>query len=480
MTRHNPYSTSQPTVEVPEPSPAVDSGVTAVASYGRRSVPSSPDPYRAKTLVNTPPHHVPGVQSPPMPAPMHVGSETVSVGSYGPVPPAAFRMMPSPTLPAHATGEGLNPNSPQYTSPQFHPGMVNLPTGAYPPSPLNNLYGHVPLSPGGMGGVTVNAPHTVAVGVDLRLQPGNVAPATTYAPSPNNHPRAVPPSLGLPIAPAPVSERKDVKEEDNTSALSGSSGSTLREELPLCPDDCACASINSKAHQRKYAHTCRLFPCYHANVKFHTRLFRHVPGQLAQDQVVGVPPPRPRSGSGSDTSASVRERRKNARSLASVNFTNISPDAPGATKILVVYGSKAYEIHGNWAAVKLHTLRRYLHQVVGVPPSSQKLTANSATTMDDDLLNVSDYGITEGSTVSVQMDDLSAVMLSTSGVPSSLSTPQQTGKGGVSPNDTPKLPNRSFGGVGSQQQPGSATPPSVPPRARASSQKVAKPDVDQL
>jgi hypothetical protein len=47
-----------------------------------------------------------------------------------------------------------------------------------------------------------------------------------------------------------------------------------------------------------------------------------------------------------------------------------------------------YEIHGDWQKVKLHTLKRYLCQVVGIQPSVQVLTLPDGTSLDDDLETV--------------------------------------------------------------------------------------------
>ncbi|KEG14808.1 hypothetical protein DQ04_00301180 [Trypanosoma grayi] len=167
---------------------------------------------------------------------------------------------------------------------------------------------------------------------------------------------------------------------DGGSTVSGSSTSSIREDLALCPNDGLCTLINDRKHQRKFAHTCRLFPCYHGHVARHGKLFRHAEGQIAQTEGLS-------SGNG------VRKRLP-AEALASVNFSSISPEAPNAYRIIVSHGEKSYEIFGDWQNVRVHTFKRYLHQVYKIPPTSQVLVrAEGKVLLDDDIESVSRYGV---------------------------------------------------------------------------------------
>ncbi|ESL07876.1 hypothetical protein TRSC58_04431 [Trypanosoma rangeli SC58] len=167
---------------------------------------------------------------------------------------------------------------------------------------------------------------------------------------------------------------------DGNSTISGSSTSTVREDLALCPKDDLCTQINDRKHQRKYAHTCRLFPCYHGHVARHGKLFRHAPGQIAQ----------------SDALTAVKGTPKTfpAEALVSVNFSSISPQAKNAYRIIVSHGDQSYEIFGDWQNVRVHTFKRYLHQVYKIPPTSQVLVrVDGAVLLDDDLEPVRRYGV---------------------------------------------------------------------------------------
>ncbi|KAG5508262.1 hypothetical protein JKF63_05518 [Porcisia hertigi] len=175
---------------------------------------------------------------------------------------------------------------------------------------------------------------------------------------------------------------------DETLSCSGnssSSASSIRDDLPLCPDDDACTLINDRKHQKKYAHTCRLFPCYHGHVTRHAKLFRHTSGQVALPEGV---------------SANVKI---SSQALASVNFSTISPEAPNAYRIYVSHGDKSYEIFGDWASVKVHTFKRYLHQVYHIAPSAQILSVvKTGKVMDDDISVVKCFGIEEDSVVQLR------------------------------------------------------------------------------
>jgi hypothetical protein len=163
----------------------------------------------------------------------------------------------------------------------------------------------------------------------------------------------------------------DDEDESATSSSIGSAGSSgrrgSRKARTMCPEDELCTLINDLNHQRQFFHTCRLFPCYHGHVKRHAKFFRHKEGQLLV------------------TNTSHGTSSEKLRALTSVNFTGISRDTPGATPFTVITKDMAYEIHGDWHKVKLHTLKRYLCQVIGVQPSMQELFLPDGTPLDDDL-----------------------------------------------------------------------------------------------
>ncbi|CCW65703.1 unnamed protein product [Phytomonas sp. EM1] len=184
-------------------------------------------------------------------------------------------------------------------------------------------------------------------------------------------------SEGVTTPMAVTRKSKFTDETDTCSSQSGSTAGSIREDLPLCPKDELCPRINNRKHQYKYAHTCRLFPCYHGHVVRHARLFRHVEGQIAQP-------------AGFDAS------RMSVHTLASVNFSQISMEAPNAYRIYISHGDKSHEIFGDWASVKVHTFKRYLHQVYHIPPSSQKLlSVKSGKVLDDEIVSVKSYDIGE-------------------------------------------------------------------------------------
>lgn len=196
-------------------------------------------------------------------------------------------------------------------------------------------------------------------------------------------------------------------------------------QLPLCPADKDCAHVNDKSHQSEFSHTCRLFPCFHAHIPFHTYHFRHVPGQAATPSEAassehggsnvsfnrgggGSQNGRDGSSSGSQSKSSSKRRGRHARKLvtkasqSSTSFAMLSPDAPNATKITVIQGGTAYEVHGDWSKVRVHTFKRYLHQVCGIRPVDQQLLRDSAHELKDDLKYMSDENVREGTQIVVR------------------------------------------------------------------------------
>lgn len=159
-----------------------------------------------------------------------------------------------------------------------------------------------------------------------------------------------------------------------SSSASASNASSLAENLPLCTHDEDCILINEKTHQRKFAHTCRLFPCYHGHTVRHAKLFRHAPGQVALPEGVS--------------------KNLSTQALTSVTFSSISSEAPNAYRIYIAHKGKKYELFGDWENVKIHTFKRYLHQVCSILPASQLLICGkTSTAMDDDISSVKSYGI---------------------------------------------------------------------------------------
>lgn len=158
------------------------------------------------------------------------------------------------------------------------------------------------------------------------------------------------------------------------------------EQLKLCLNDDHCTDINDREHQQMYAHTCRLFPCYHGHVARHSKLFRHVPGQILQPEVL--------------VSNNGISKKLPAEALASVNFSSISPDAPNAYRIIVKNEDQSYTIFGDWQSVRVHTFKRYLHQVCKIAPILQVLVLEDGDVLlDNDLEPVSHYGVTADSVI---------------------------------------------------------------------------------
>lgn len=172
------------------------------------------------------------------------------------------------------------------------------------------------------------------------------------------------------------------------------------ELLPLCSNDDSCTAINDREHQEKYIHTCRLFPCYHGQIAHHAKLFRHAPGQIMQPEVL--------------VGNNGTFKKLSAEALTSVNFNSISPDAPNAFCIIVKNEDKSYVIHGDWLVVRVHTFKRYLHQVFKIPPTSQVLVLEEGAVLSDDIRCVGDYGVVAYSVIMVkrkeESDPLSAAI----------------------------------------------------------------------
>ncbi|KAG8341606.1 hypothetical protein ERJ75_000065600 [Trypanosoma vivax] len=205
--------------------------------------------------------------------------------------------------------------------------------------------------------------------------------------------------MGQPSTPAFVgsAERRSSQQTrhllgDGASTISGSSGSSVRDDLPLCPKDDDCSLINDRQHQGRYAHTCRLFPCYHGHIARHAKLFRHSEGQIMQPgEIIGAKGSR---------------KKLPAEALASVNFSSINKEAPNAFRIIVSHAGKSYEIFGDWENVRVHTFKRYLHQVYKLPPSLQVLVRQeSGVVLDDDIQFVGHYGILPDSVIVLKWKD---------------------------------------------------------------------------
>lgn len=212
------------------------------------------------------------------------------------------------------------------------------------------------------------------------------------------------PNAGPRFGAVPDDARSDV------SFGSSNASSSAVEPLPLCPTDSECTKVNDRDHQRQYAHTCRLFPCFHAHLKYHARFFRHQPGQAAMASSEeggsegGTSGKTSSQGTGSVSRTRAAKQRKQARrALSSVSFTHISPDVANAQKIVVSHKSKAYEISGDWSKVRVHTFKRYLYQVTAIRPADQVVTMGQAK-FDDETVTLSELGVAEGSQINVEFD----------------------------------------------------------------------------
>ena len=222
---------------------------------------------------------------------------------------------------------------------------------------------------------------------------------------------AAPPKAAALVSPGgSFSRRPDLGETGSERSVSSGGASSLNHDsLPLCPDDAGCQRVNDRDHQKMYSHTCRLFPCFHAHLKYHTRFFRHVPGQAATTSSEdGTSSAGGKTPSNSSTSSVSRTRaakhRKQARkALSSVSFTHISPDAPNAQKIVVLHGTRAFEIAGDWTNVVLHTFKRYLYQVTGVRPAAQVLKLGSQV-LTDEVSSLAELGVQEGAQLVIDVD----------------------------------------------------------------------------
>uniref|UniRef100_A0A146LZB6 Ubiquitin-like domain-containing protein n=1 Tax=Lygus hesperus TaxID=30085 RepID=A0A146LZB6_LYGHE len=170
------------------------------------------------------------------------------------------------------------------------------------------------------------------------------------------------------------------------SSKSCSNASSVRDNLPMCSKDEECPLINDRRHQRQFAHTCRLFPCYHGHIVRHAKLFRHKEGQISQHEGMSY-------------------GKVSTHAISSVNFSSISPDAPNAYRIYVTHGEKSYEIFGDWTNVRIHTFKRYLHQVYHIRPEAQVLILTATgKVIDDEISSVKECGIEVDCEVQLKLD----------------------------------------------------------------------------
>lgn len=165
-----------------------------------------------------------------------------------------------------------------------------------------------------------------------------------------------------------------------------SNESNVLENLSLCPEDEECTLINEKKHQRKFLHTCRLFPCYHGHIRNHAKLFLHVADQIVFPEGLTTKQP--------------------THALSSMPFRNISPDAPNAYRIFLEHQNTKHELFGSWENVKVHTFKRYLHQLCSISPATQRLyNSTSDEVMDDDLRSVKSYNVVEDCLIFLKSKD---------------------------------------------------------------------------
>ena len=229
--------------------------------------------------------------------------------------------------------------------------------------------------------------------------------------APPRSPLVAPPrAAGLVSPHGSFSRRPDLGETGSErSASSGGACSLNHDSLPLCPDDSNCQRVNDRDHQKLYSHTCRLFPCFHAHLKYHTRFFRHVQGQAATtssedgNSSAGGKTPSNSSTSSVSRTRAAKHRKQARKALSSVSFTHISPDAPNAQKIVVLHGNRAFEIAGDWGNVMLHTFKRYLYQVTGVRPAAQVLKLGTQV-LTDEVSSLAELGVQEGTQLAIDVD----------------------------------------------------------------------------
>lgn len=281
----------------------------------------------------------------------------------------------TPTHPV--TPQGPSHHASTYAPVKF---MMPSPVASQVRSPPPHSYGSQPSSPMGQSGpvpYTSNnsvLPHATEVGLQRNSLHGQSSNGLNQ---------------GFGFLLPPSDSPSNFKESSNSSLKSCSSASSVRDDLPLCANDDACALINDRKHQRKCAHTCRLFPCYHGHIVRHAKLFRHIPGQISKPEGINT-------------------TKMSTHALASVNFNTISPEAPNAYRIYVSHGLKSYEIFGDWSSVKVHTFKRYLHQVYCIPPTAQQLAVlKTGKVMSDDLSSVKSYDIDEDAVIELRSELLS-------------------------------------------------------------------------
>lgn len=194
-----------------------------------------------------------------------------------------------------------------------------------------------------------------------------------------------------------------------TSSLGLQVAETLHTQLPpMCPDDRHCMLLNEPTHYQQFRHTCRLSPCFFAHVEEHARLFQHNVEQLMYCEA-------PRSSSRGTSIKSSESGGSGVHGGRHVDCprpqlpfssqTLLSPVAPNSEQAHVVCNGSEVLVWGNWSKVRIHTVRRYLHQVTGVPPLEQLLylaLGDQRILLDDDTAIASTLGIQKDSTIIVE------------------------------------------------------------------------------
>lgn len=354
--------------------------------------------------------------------PLPCGEEALMLSSSKPSEHLAYRMPSAQTsllnyLPGDDNPVLFHQNSSLYSPvvPGSRGGIVE--GGSFPPfespetyqmdhssSPSPRLQNSIVFSDGSQGAHTLSNAGKSSSGIFLRP---SYTPASFSLPEPSSwcqsqysngfctEPFTVSPSMvprasinqliGSMLSP-PKSNRVEQHRRSASPSAFISNESNMLENLSLCPEDEECTLINEKKHQRKFLHTCRLFPCYHGHIHNHAKLFLH-----AADQIVfpeGMKTKQP------------------SHVLPSAPFSNISPDAPNAYRIFLEHQNTKHELFGSWENVKVHTFKRYLHQLCSISPATQCLyNSASAEVMDDDLRSVKSYEVVEDSLIFLKSKD---------------------------------------------------------------------------
>lgn len=177
------------------------------------------------------------------------------------------------------------------------------------------------------------------------------------------------------------------RDETPITSSRGSTGQTLslqgEEDLPMCPLDLKCHLINNRDHYMAMKHTCRLFPCYHGHLEYHSKFFIHSEGQIVKPKRFCHNP---------YGTVPVEQKKKN-----SLFATRFGPNVPNASLCVLHHRGAAYPIYADWETLRLHTLRRYIFSITEIPPANQKLVVqHSSALLVEELASLQSMGVTCG------------------------------------------------------------------------------------